>query len=330
MKKYILLLIFRTVVVVGPFAYQRKPTKMKNLRKLPIFTCLFLLVLIPLSAESLPPPSPAGGNYLALDGVDDRAILDLETFGLLMPKDADKWTFEAWIYPTTPPNKDIHAIVLTQQVMMYIVTHDHREFAGLVVPQGHLPEHLLLVCSAHIDKDGGHRIARDPPIKFFPNQWNHIAFQVGKGRGTTVIVNDFARSIGGGGGKGIILAQDADKLTTFGGHPQDFTLGGWDAKIPFHKGHSWGYFAGYIDEVRISKVARYNIAKRNFTPRTKFKNDAKTVALWHFDEPRGTRAFSDASGNAYHLMGKNGAETGGTLAVEAEGKLATIWGRLKR
>ena len=33
MKKYILLLIFRTVVVVGPFAYQRKPTKMKNLRK---------------------------------------------------------------------------------------------------------------------------------------------------------------------------------------------------------------------------------------------------------------------------------------------------------
>ena len=259
MKKiHMLLLIFRTVVVVGPFAYQRKPTKVKNLRNLSIFACLFLLVLMPMRAEALPPPSPAGGNYLALDGVDDRAILDFETFGLLMPKDTDEWTFEAWIYPTTPPNKDIHAMVLTQQVMMYIVTHDHREFAGLVVPKGH----LLLVCSAHIPVDGGHLIARESPIKFFPNQWNHIAFQGGKGRKTTVIVNDFARSIGGE--KGTILAHDADKLTTFGGHPRDFTLGGWDAKIPFHKGHSWGYFAGYIDEVRISKAVRYNTAKRGF------------------------------------------------------------------
>ncbi len=297
---------------------------MKNLRNLPIFACLFLSVLIPLSAAAVPPPSPAGGNYLVLDGVDDHAVLDFETFGLLMPKDTDEFTFEAWIYPTTPLNKDIHAMVLSQQVMMYIVTHDHREFAGLVVPKGH----LLLVCSAHLARDVGHVIVRNPPIKFFPNQWNHIAFQGGKGQKTTVIVNDFARPTREE--KGTILAHDADKITEFGGHPQDFTLGGWDAKVPFHKGHSWGHFAGYIDEVRISKVVRYNTAKRGFTPRTKFKNDAKTVALWHFDEPRGTRAFSDTSGNAYHLMGKNGAEIDGTLAVEAEGKLATIWGRLKR
>ena len=297
---------------------------MKNLRNLLIFPCLFLFVLIPLSAAAVPPPSPAGGNYLVLDGVDDHAILDFETFGLLMPEDTDEFTFEAWIYPTTPLNKDIHAMVLSQQVMMYIVTHDHREFAGLVVPKGH----LLLVCSAHLARDVGHVIAMYSPIKFFPNQWNHIAFQGGKGHKTTVIVNDFARSIGGE--KGIILAHDADKITEFGGHPRGFTLGGWDAKVPFHKGHFWGYFAGYIDEVRISKVVRYNTAKRGFTPRTKFKNDAKTVALWHFDESRGTREFSDTSGNAYHLMGKNGAEIDGTLAVEAEGKLATIWGRLKR
>ena len=297
---------------------------MKNLRNLPIFACLFLFVLIPLSAAAVPPPSPAGGNYLVLDGVDDHAILDFETFGLLIPKGTDEFTFEAWIYPTTPLNKDIHVMVLSQQVMMYIVTHDHREFAGLVVPKGH----LLLVCSAHLARDVGHVIVRNPPIKFFPNQWNHIAFQGGKGQKTTVIVNDFARPTREE--KEMILAHDADKITEFGGHPQDFTLGGWDAKVPFHKGHSWGHFAGYIDEVRISKVVRYNTAKRGFTPRTKFKNDAKTVALWHFDEPRGTRAFSDTSGNAYHLMGKNGAEIDGTLAVEAEGKLATIWGRLKR
>ena len=297
---------------------------MNNLRNLPIFTCLFLFVFIPLSAESVPPLSPAGGNYLVLDGVDDHAILDFETFGLLIPKDTDEWTFEAWVYPTTPPNKDIHAGVLIQQVMMYIVTHDHREFAGLVAPEGH----LLLTCSVHIAVDKGALIARESPIKFLPNQWNHIAYQGGKGQKTTVIVNDFARSTGEG--KGEILAHNVDEFAPFGGHPQDFRLGGCDAKIPFHKGHSWGYFAGYIDEVRISKVIRYNTAKRGFTPQKKFKNDAKTVALWHFDEPKGTREFLDASGNAYHLVGKNGAETGGTLAVEADGKLATIWGRLKR
>ena len=35
----------------------------------PILTCLFLLTLIPLSANAFPPSSPAGGNYLVLDGV---------------------------------------------------------------------------------------------------------------------------------------------------------------------------------------------------------------------------------------------------------------------
>ena len=67
-----------------------------------------------------------------------------------------------------------------------------------------------------------------------------------------------------------------------------------------------------------------------FTPRKKFKNDAKTVALWHFDEPMGTREFSDTSGNAYHLLGENGAQTGVALAVEVEEKLAMTWGRLKK
>ena len=69
--------------------------------------------------------------------------------------------------------------------------------------------------------------------------------------------------------------------------------------------------------------------KKGFMPDNKFKNDAKTVALWHFDEPGGTQQFSDASGNAHHLEGKNGAKIGNALAVKAQGKLAIIWGRLR-
>ena len=65
-------------------------------------------------------------------------------------------------------------------------------------------------------------------------------------------------------------------------------------------------------------------------PRGKFKNDGKTVALWHFDEPGGIRKFSDASRNAYHLVGKGGAKTGIPLAVKAQGKLTTTWRQLKQ
>ena len=57
----------------------------------------------------------------------------------------------------------------------------------------------------------------------------------------------------------------------------------------------------------------------------------KTIALWHFDEPSGTQKFSDASGNAHHLVGKNGAKTGNTaLPVEPHGKLTTTWAHLKQ
>ena len=284
---------------------------MKNLRKLSIFTCLFLLVFIPLSAAAVPPPSPAGGNYLALDGVDDHAILDFETFGILLPKGTDEFTFEAWIYLTTLPDENIIATVLSQQGRMYAFNRGPN--AG-----------LRLMGGAHLDLGPVNAPMAFGMLKLSPNQWNHIVFQA-KGKQTMVIVNDFARvSLGG-----ITLAHDLSHA----GHPQDFTIGGFGENIRsgIHGDHLWGHFSGYIDEVRISTVARYNIAKRRFTPRTKFKNDAKTVALWHFDEARGTREFSDTSGNTYHLMGKNGAQTDGEFAaVEAEGKLATIWGRLKR
>ncbi len=287
---------------------------MNNLQNQSIFGCLFLLLLIPLNVEAVPPPSPAGGNYLTLDGVDDHAVLDFETFGLLMPKGTDEFTFEAWIYLTTLPDENIIATVLSQQGRMYAFNRGPN--AG-----------LRLMGGAHLDHPVRPGAMAFGFLKLSPNQWNHIAFQ-SNGTQTILIVNDFGdfgRVIPGG----TTLAGDLSEA----GHPQDFTIGGFGENIRsgIHGDHFWGHFRGYIDEVRISKVARYNIAKRRFTPRTKFKNDAKTIALWHFDEPRGTRVFSDTSGNAYHLIGKNGAETDGKFAaVEAEGKLATTWGRLKQ
>ena len=288
-----------------------------------ILTCLFLLTLLPLSAKAFPPASPADGNYLVLDGVDDHAVLDFETFGRPLPNGTKEFTVEAWVYPTTPPdNGNTLLTILHQQVHMLIVNDDFQPWLNEVAnllniepPKGD----LILIMNAYIDGKFGLRLAVPIPLK--QNQWHHIAYQ-SNGEQTTMIVNDFVaiRQLGDP------LGHDQDPRALL---PKDFVLGGF-GKIIQVDGSFRGSFTGYIDEVRISTEARYDVNKKGFMPDGKFKNDAKTAALWHFDEPSGTQEFSDASGNAYHLEGKNGARTSIPLAVEAGGKLTTTWGRLKR
>ncbi len=275
-----------------------------------ILTCLFLLAFLPLSAKALPPPSPAGGNYLALDGVDDYAVLDFETFGTLLPEGTDEFTIEAWVYPTTPPADEIHAMILSQQVRMDVVNEVHEGWENIRKELDWQTGDLFLRIQAHIVVRG--RVAGTPyhPVVLSPNQWHHIAFQAKK-RQTTIIVNDVAHI----SPQSTTLAHDLSSLE----RPKDFVLGGFGEKIGSRRHtHFWGAFAGYIDEVRISTVARYDVAKESFTPRGAFKNDAKTLALWHFDEPEGAKEFSDTSGSAYHLAGKNGAKTGTPLTVKAQ------------
>ena len=279
-----------------------------------ILTCLFLLALIPLSTEAFPPASPAGGNYLVLDSVDDYAVLDFKTFGVLLPKGTDEFTVEMWVYPTTLPEMDTHAMILSQQVRMNVaVAADGWQD----IKKGD----LVLAMQAHLNIRRGGATTPYRPVALSLNQWHHIAYQA-EGRETATIVNDFVYILP----QRTTLAHDLAEFK----RPKDFTLGGFGKKVEFHIDHFWGSFAGYIDEVRISKVARYDVTKKGFTPREKFKNDIKTVALWHFDEPSGTRLFSDASGHAHHLAGIGGARTGIPLAVEPHGKLTTIWGRLKQ
>ena len=285
-----------------------------------ILTCLIFLALIPLSAKAFPPASPAGGNYLVLDGVDDRAVLDFKTFGVLLPEGTNEFTVEAWIYPTTPPNENIHATVLSQQVWMQVASDDG-SWEDIKKRIDWQKGDLFLKVQAHLDIGRGGATTPFFPIALSPNQWHHIAYQA-KGRETITIFNDLTRILP----QRTTLAHDLSEFK----RPKDFTLGGFGRKIEFHDNLFWGSFAGYIDEVRISTVARYDVGKNGFTPNGKFKNDAKTIALWHFDEPSGRRLFSDASSNAYHLEGIGGARTGIPLAVEPNGKLTTTWGRLKQ
>ena len=293
---------------------------MKYLQNLLLFACLFLIALIPLSAKAFPPPSPAGGNYLVLDGVDDYAVLDFETFGVLLPKGTDEFTVEAWVYLTTPPDENVYAMILSQQVGMRLANDDEgwREIKKRIDWQ---KGDLFLIIQGHMTIRGKPAGTPFHPVALSPNQWHHIAYQA-KGRETITILNDLAHILP----QGTTLAHDLSHFK----YPKDFTLGGFGEKIKIHEDYFWGSFTGCIDEVRISTVARYDVDKNGFTPRRRFTDDAKTVALWHFDEPSGTQKFSDASGNAHHLVGKNGAKTGNTLAVEPHGKLTTTWAQLKR
>ena len=285
-----------------------------------ILTCLFVIALIPLSAKAFPLASPAGGNYLVLDGVDDYAVLDFKTYGVLLPKGTDEFTVEAWVYPTTPPGGNIYAGILSQQLQMEVAS-DNGEWENIKAGIDWQIGDLFLIFQPHITVKGK-PATQGYIIALSPNQWNHIAFQ-SREKETTAIVNDVAKILP----RKTTLAHDLAHFE----HPKDFTLGGFGKKIKLpHGDHFRGPFAGYIDEVRISTVARYDVGKDGFTPRNKFKKDKKTLALWHFDEPGGRRIFSDASGNSHHLVGEGGARTGIPLAVEPHGKLTTTWGQLKQ
>lgn len=236
-----------------------------------IFACLSLLLFIPLSAKAFPPASPAGGNYLVLDGGDDHAVLYFQTFDRLLPNGTKKFTFEMWIYPTTPPDEDTGGVICHQQGRMLIVKDDFQPLLNNLAnvlniepPKGD----FLLLMSAYIEGNpGGVRIPFPIPIE--PNQWHHIAYQ-SNGPQTTMIVNDFVKTMQ----QDLPLGHNASL-------PEDFVLGGFGKRIrmPVKEEQFYDSFTGYIDEVRISKVARYDVEKKVFMREGKFRNDAKTVAL---------------------------------------------------
>lgn len=70
-----------------------------------------------------------------------------------------------------------------------------------------------------------------------------------------------------------------------------------------------GFFRGHVDEVRISKAARY---KNNFKPAARLSSDRFTLALYHFDSGSGNE-LKDSSGHDHH------GEIHGAKWVRADG-----------
>lgn len=75
---------------------------------------------------------------------------------------------------------------------------------------------------------------------------------------------------------------------------------------------SSGFFAGKIDDVRISDTLRYS--GNSYTmPVAPFTSDSATLGLWHFDDIPGSTTFADSSGNGNNFTANNGATTEGSL-----------------
>ncbi|MDQ1317294.1 MAG: hypothetical protein QG588_946 [Candidatus Poribacteria bacterium] len=106
---------------------------------------------------------------------------------------------------------------------------------------------------------------------------------------------------------------------------KSFRIGGLMVQEPNRHNYFGGenvILQGYIDEVRVSDIIRYDPFNGGSydIPVGKFQSDEHTIGLWHFD---GGNAFKDESGNDYTLWKSE------ILAVQENGKLPITWGKLK-
>ncbi len=288
----------------------------------------FILLSISVQAD-LPEPSPAGGNYLALDGKDDYAVLDYDKFGVLLEKGTKEFTVEAWVYPVSVPEKE-SSVVLSQQVVFQLVNYDNPDYQET---KQNMKEHgidwkkddfLLMLWAYEYVADAPNSFFTTGfwPITISPNKWHHIVFQAQDGRFIR-IYNNFSHTVP----QGMTIQHDLSKLAFE--ETRDFVLGGYGHPIISQQpAYKWGSFTGYIDEVRISDIPRYDV-KGDLIPKGRFVSDRNTVALWHFDESIGIDTFKDSSGSKYHLTGMNGASVRGAFAVDGNGKLTTTWSAIK-
>ena len=183
------------------------------------------------------------------------------------------FTIEMWIYPTS-------SLSFLQSESLFTAGNSTDDFMTLALFSGNnSPVFTLDVNGTEDDIITGAKVTI--------NTWHHIAV------------------VSSGGTATLYLDGHAIGSTTLSNTPS--ALGGgagttddWLGKSEFS---SEQYYAGYMDEFRISDDARYT---SNFTPpNTAFTPDGNTNVLYHFDDASG-QIVSDASGNGDNgVLGSN-------------------------
>ena len=253
-----------------------------------LLICLFLLGWIALTAKALPPPSPAGGRMLRLDETHDFLGTDQAWFA---DQQFKQLTVEAWVYLEELPQDGTFWSIIGQEGRFCLVIHGG--YGGWI---RHQNAHGATITSNK---------KRLPTRK-----WLHIALLY-NGTGVRVTVN---------GDHGLRCCGNGHLLKS----DKPIHIGGIVSQEG-NRGHFVGEnlkFRGYLDEVRISNIVRYEELHWE-APRQKFRADEHTIALWHFNEAPGAGSYKDESGNGYTLWKSD------VMPVEATGKLTTTWAELK-
>ena len=277
---------------------------------------LIALIFVAPRVAALPEKVPRDVLKLRPDG-----YVYADYSGVFDDAEGEGITVEAWIYLTErPQDGDYHdperRWIIFAKPFSYFVAITRRDLgSGL---DRRYPEGTVYIDFGVQRQRGGGLssgilsriiLPHDVPLK----RWVHIAYQIAVKGNSTQSISYFDGG-GSGGSFGSAMGR-TDAPLLIGGSKRN--VRGW--------GGRYGSILGYIDEVRVSKGFRYGeAARRKIRPKRRFREDGRTIALWHFDEGLGATRYADSSNNGYTLR------AGGSLAFDSRGKLAATWGNIKR
>jgi len=247
------------------------------------FGFILLSLFIITNSEAKPVPSPAGGGYVEFNSDDDF----LSTIKPWLPEaELKTLTVEAWIYIEEYPKTNTYWSLFGQEGRFEVAIHS---FAN------------NLCASVYGENINSSTVSAKITVPL--DKWVHVVawYSPSANYGINGIGKPFPIGVGG-----MIFTSS-----------KPFRIGGL---IPINKEGPYltglnTFFKGYIDEVRISKVIRYN--DKYEVPKERFTPDKDTLCLWYFDEEPTAHRHDDSSGNGWFLW-KN-----------EKGKLCALWGKLK-
>lgn len=235
-------------------------------------TASWRLGLVVLSLSWPAPPADAGPvcSSLVLNGTTAYATAGRTIY----PSSSALTTFtvEAWFYPTAAPSTNTSKMIVTDDA--YDVAY--------VNSNGNVGLRM-----AFYNTLGGSTSAERYGVVTL-NQWTHVAvvYDVAAGQARMYV-------------NGTLGTTLTVSLTGFGVFSNNFNVGAFSP--------TQSLFTGYIDDVRVSDVARYN---STFTPPDSLIADGSTRALYAFSESSSATSFADASANGYALTAGGGAVAG--------------------
>lgn len=213
--------------------------------------------------------TPATRFALAFDGGSDGTADEVE-FPLSIGNVGTRFTFEAWVRPTDVTTAYdtggiifIHRATCSDFELRYS-SRDDGHFDWHVYPASGCDERVLIYAST--------------PSAI--NVWHHVAGVFDDG--TMRLYVDGALAASG------VQSNPISWTTGLFGH--------WAGRDGADARADRGAFIGEIDEIRVSRTARYSGA--SFVPPAHLDPDADTVAAWLFDEGTGTTT-ADASPSAF-------------------------------